>query len=94
MDGAGSATELDLHAKQVAFSIQGSCTAADTPFRRCRAASVAELQAEGGPLLVAAARGGGLAARHPFLHAAVGDLRVVRQLRSKTVHSSILSNDL
>ena len=49
---------------------------------------MAELQAEGGRLLVAAARGGGLAARHPFLHAAVGDLRVVRQINHITVHSS------
>jgi hypothetical protein len=94
MDGAGSATELDLHAKQVAFRIQEGCTAADTPLRRCRAASVAELQAEGGPLLVAAARGGGLASRHPFLHAAVGDLRVVRQVHNQTGPLSILSNDL
>lgn len=39
---------------------------------------MAELEAEGGPLLVGAAQAGGLTARHPFLHTSPGDLHVVR----------------
>ena len=40
---------------------------------------MAELEAEGAPLLLAAASAGALAARHPFLHASASDLRVVRR---------------